>query len=123
MMKSLMQVQFALQRELFTSIRLLTGGVASVAGLSLDESEDCKVCVTESLLLLSSRGYGEARISFEKGEGLSVLLTGVGKAEKGETPSEGEEISIALLEALVDRLDMQRQNGCLAEISFGFGAK
>lgn len=121
-MTKLMSLEFPLKSEMMTTVRLVTGGVCSVAGLNLDESEDCKVCVTESLLLLARRGYTQAKVSFG-GEGrLEVVLEGAAKTFAPDERSAEEEISIALLSALVDNLQIGETGGA-QQISFAFGAQ
>lgn len=123
MMDELMTLCFPLKSEMMTTVRLVTGGLCSLAGLDLDDSEDCKVCVTESLLLLSRRGYSEAKVTFRGTGRLDIRLEGVGeRAASEERPAE-DEISAALLSALVEDLDMAREDGEINSISFGFGAK
>lgn len=118
-MEGLMTLQFPLKREIMTAVRLATGGVCSLAGLSLDGSEDCKVCVTESLLLILRRGYTDARVTFGKENGIKIVIEGSGQSEKEKQTTE-EEISIALLNALVDHLEITCEDG-VCRVSFGFG--
>lgn len=122
MMERLMTLRFPLKRELMTTVRLATGGVCSLAGLNVDESEDCKLCVTESLLLLLYAGYPAAKISFDMEDSLGVSLEGEGDAEGSVPPAEGEEISVALLQALVEGLEMTKEDGGVRRIFFRFGS-
>lgn len=117
----LFSMQFPLGRELMTTVRLVTGGICSLAGFDLDSSEDCKVCVTESLLLLLHGGCCSARVEFLRGERLRVVLTGEGGRTEREERTVEEEISAALLGALVDDLSMTRE-GSEQTIAFTFGA-
>lgn len=123
MMEPLMTLQFPLKREMMTTVRLVTGGVCSLVGLGLDDSEDCKVCVTESLLILARRGFTEAKATFLHDRRLDVRLEGVGERTAPEPRSTEEEISVALLSALVEDLAMSGTDGDVTSISFGFGAK
>ena len=41
MMEELLTLNVLLKNELMTTVRLATGGVCSLEGLSLDGSEDC----------------------------------------------------------------------------------
>lgn len=120
MMKEEMTLSFPLKSEFMTTIRLATGGVCSLAGLDLDESEDCKVCVTESLLILKRNGYRAATLTFAADAGLRVCVRGAEKSEA--TPSDEDEISYALLGALVKGLDLEKQDDCVAAIGFAFGS-
>ncbi len=118
-MQNIMTLEFPLKRDMMTTIRLVTGGICSLAGLSLDESEDCKLVVTEGLLLLLRRGYTKACLSFS-GEGkLCILARGSDYEAAAEDRAE-EEISIALLNALVKNFTMKRE-GDGDSISFSFG--
>lgn len=120
MMKALLDVKLPLRSDLFTTARLLTGGICSLVGLNVDDSEDCKVCVTESLLLLMHSGYTTARLVFEEQDGAFVSLTGEEGSGAGELAAE-EEISVALLQALVEDLQIERTEKGVSGITFGFG--
>ena len=119
-MMELLTMEFPLGREIMTSVRLATGGICALAGFGLDAAEDCKVCVTESLLLLLGGGGKNAKVTFERGKKLSVLLEAEYSGEKSGAPVE-EEISVALLKAFVEDLEIVREKEH-ARISFGFGA-
>lgn len=64
MMNEVLSLRLALSPDVMTTVRLATGGVCSLLSLSYDDGEDCKVCVTESLLLLLRGGYAHARVVF-----------------------------------------------------------
>lgn len=119
-MEELLTLKVQLKNELMTTVRLATGGVCSLAGLSLDGSEDCKVCVTESLLLLMHGGFSCATLRFCRGEGLEIEATGEGDGKRTETCVE-DEISVALLNALTEGVNLQKEGGCLRAIGFRFG--
>lgn len=118
-MRNLLSLGFELNRELMTTLRLATGGVCSLAGLDIDETEDCKVCVTESLLLLMNNGYHNARVSFAEDGGVFVRIEAVGDAEERvEATDDG--ISSALLFALAQEVNMEKEKDCLKAIGFRF---
>ncbi len=118
-MKELLSLRFPLGNEGMTTVRLATGGVCSQAGLDLDASEDCKVCVTESLLLLWHAGYGRAELVFFEENGLCARIAG---EESGEGRACAEdEISFALLGALASDVCTEKREGRLSGISFRFG--
>ena len=121
-MNGLMKLACALKNELMTTVRLATGGVCSVAGLNLDDSEDCKVCVTEALLLMKHRGFTAASIDFIGEDGLSVCIEGTEGGGEKSSPAE-DEISAALLSALAENVVMEKREGELYKISFFFGRK
>ena len=107
-----------LQKEYFTTVRLTTGGICAAMEFDVDSTEDVKVCVTESLLILKRNGYRAAEVSFSIGETLACRLTGVGeKKEKEEDFADG--ISFALLEALIGGVRFEKDGqGDVQEISF-----
>ncbi len=119
-MKELLRIGLKLEDELFTTVRLATGGVCSLAGLGLDDSEDCKVCVTEGLLLLMHAGYASAEIAVsERDGGLFFSLTG---SEEGcAASSDADEISEALLAALAEDALLTRSDGRISCVTFSFG--
>ena len=119
MMKNLLSLAFQLNHELMTTLRLATGGVCSLAGLDLDTTEDCKVCLTESLLLLMHSGYSAAHVSFQEDGGIYVYIAADGdKQETIEIPDDG--ISSALLTALANEVNMEKEGDCLKAIGFRF---
>lgn len=113
----LISLDFPLSPNIMTTVRLVTGGVCALVGFGIDEAEDCKVCVTEALLLLLHAGAKNASVSFEREERLKICLQAA--CEKRELSDENE-ISIALLNALVEDLSIKNEN-CLTSISFGMG--
>lgn len=118
-MKLLLELLMPTESGLMTTARLTTGGLCSLVGLDLDKSEDCKVCLTESLLLLSHRGFSAVRVSFFQEEGLTVRAVGEGEPSNADVCDE-DEISLALLSALCDSVSTERKGGNLLEISFRF---
>ena len=121
-MKEYLCLSLPLRREMMTTVRLATGGVCAVAGLSYDGGEDCKVCVTESLLLLKHAGFLSAHLIFTREEGIRVFAEGEEGGGEALSSME-EEISIALLQALVEDLKMERSESGVTSVSFGFGQK
>ena len=93
-------IEVPLMGEYLTTVRLTTGGICALAGFDVDETEDFKVCVTESLLILKRNGYTRAKIDFTVGETLAVRVKGASDVAV-EDDSPENEISYALLEALL----------------------
>jgi hypothetical protein len=73
--------------------------------------------VTESLLILKHNGFKKASIRFETGEALSCMIAGVGEPSEKEDTIE-DEISYALLDALLGKVDFEKENGRVLKISF-----
>ncbi len=118
-MNSILSLAIELNRDLMTTVRLTTGGVCSYAGLDIDETEDCKVCITESLLLLMHRGYPSARITFTEDAGMFVRIEAEGNTHNEREYPE-DEISCALLSALAGDVNLEKENDCLRAIGFRF---
>ena len=120
-MKDYLDLRVPLRREMMTTVRLATGGVCSAAGMSYDGGEDCKVCVTESLLLLMRRGFVSARVCFCAAEGgIQVRVTGEEGAAAVPLADE-DEIALALLNALAEDVAMDRADDTIRAIAFTFG--
>ena len=115
----LMSLEFPLNNRILTAVRLVTGGICAQLGFDIDETEDCKVCVTESLLLLSRRGGKTVRVNFEQDDSLKITFDAENEGDSPKQPSE-EEISVALLSALVNDLQI-RTDDEIMRISFGIG--
>ena len=56
-------ITLPLTGEYLTTVRLTTGGLCALVGFNVDETEDFKVCVTESLLILKRNGYETASVT------------------------------------------------------------
>ncbi len=121
-MNARMELCFPLGSEMMTTVRLTTGGMCALAGLDLDTSEDCKVCVTESLLLLLHRGFREARVVFSEENGLRVAVKGEGERKEAQESAE-DDISLALLGALAGEVAEEKREGVLVALSFRFESK
>ncbi len=103
--------------EYFTTVRLTCGGVCALAGFDMDFAEDFKVCVTESLLILKRNGFTSAEIAFAVGEALGCKI--IGKNLEGEKEDSMEdEISHALLSALLGKVEIVKENERVVRIEF-----
>ncbi len=118
-MKEIVCIRVPLGSEIMTTVRLATGGVCALLGMDIDASEDCKVCVTESLLLLLHAGYQKAELTFSEEEGLHIAIAGMGGRE-GAVCAPEDEISAALLEALAEGVSMEKEGGAFCSVSFRF---
>ena len=110
-------LRMPLNGEYMTTVRLTVGGLCALAEFDVDTAEDYKVCVTESLLILQRSGFSRASITFTVGEVLSCELKGEG--EGTPTPSAEDEISYALLSALLGKVDYKKdETGRVVSICF-----
>ena len=120
-MKEYFVLRTPLKREMMTAVRLATGGVCAVSGLDVDYTEDIKVCVTEGLLILKRNGYARARVSFffaENGK-IKCALSGLEQGGNAkEAGSADDEISFALLSALVAENNVTRNGETVTAITF-----
>ena len=104
--------------DYLTTVRLTTGGLCAMAEFDVDSTEDFKVCVTESLLILKRSGYQIANITFTIGEALGCFVEGVGAPVDAEESVE-DEISYALLNALLGKVEFGKNDGGrVASIAF-----
>ena len=111
-------MRLPLSGDFFTTVRLTTGGLCALAGFDVDGAEDYKVCVTECLLILKRNGYLTATVIFVVGEALQCHVKGEQDGGMIEDSME-EEISHALLYALVDDVDFERnEKGGVSGIRF-----
>jgi hypothetical protein len=111
-------VTLPLTGEYLTTVRLTTGGICALAGFDVDSSEDFKVCVTESLLILKRNGYLTATVDFIVEEALKCSVQGKEMGGMVEDTME-EEISHALLFALVGEVEFDRnEQGGVSGIRF-----
>lgn len=101
--------------DYFTTVRLAVGGICAMAGADLDAAEDFKVCVTEALLILKRGGSICAEISFEIDDGVKANVKCVSRGEEASSDDENE-ISLALLGALVDDATYTKDGGEICEI-------
>lgn len=110
-------IKMPLNGEYMTTVRLTVGGLCALAEFDVDSAEDYKVCVTESLLILQRSGFTHACVSFTVGETLKCSLVGEGAC--APTPSNEDEISHALLAALLGKVDYTKDEaGKVLAIAF-----
>ena len=112
-------VRLPLTGEYLTTVRLTTGGLCALAGFDVDETEDFKVCVTESLLILKRGGFLSATITFTVGETFACVAEGA-EHEGAIEDSIENEISRALLLSLVgEEVEFcKNANGVVEKIAF-----
>ncbi len=111
-------VSLPLTGEYLTTVRLTVGGLCALVGFDVDSSEDYKVCVTESLLIIKRNGYARANLLFHVGEALSCTVCGEEKTGAKEENLE-DEISRALLSALVGNVQFALdKDGNVEKIAF-----
>lgn len=110
-------ITLPLTGEYLTTVRLTTGGLCALVGFNVDETEDFKVCVTESLLILKRNGYATANIEFTVGEALGCKVIGVGaRGEKVDAFEDG--ISSALLSALIGNVEFTKEQDVVTGVVF-----
>lgn len=111
-------VTLPLTGEYLTTVRLTTGGLCALVGFDVEASEDFKVCVTESLLILKRNGYTSATIDFSVGEALGCAVRGMERGGEKEDGAE-DEISRALLFALLNEVQFDtNEKGEVSGIRF-----
>lgn len=110
-------VTLPLTGEYLTTVRLTTGGLCALVGFDVDAAEDFKVCVTEGLLILKRNGFTTAAIEFCLSEALHCSVSGI---EDGGEKEDGfeDEISRALLSALLGKVDFIKDSDRVVKIEF-----
>ncbi len=103
--------------DYFTTVRLTVGGLCALSGFDVDIAEDFKVCVTESLLILKRNGFDGAKVEFALGEALSCRIGGEGLTGEKEDGLE-DEISHALLQALLGKVEIVKEGERVVRIEF-----
>ena len=104
--------------DYLTTVRLTTGGLCALAQFDVEATEDFKVCVTESLLILKRNGYTSATIVFSVGEALGCHIVGNALEGRREDAIE-DEISRALLSALLGEVEFEtNEQGLVSGIRF-----
>ncbi|MBO5363765.1 MAG: hypothetical protein J6A46_05505 [Clostridia bacterium] len=110
-------LEMPLNGEYMTTVRLTVGGLCALAEFDVDTSEDYKVCVTESLLILQRSGFARASVCFTVGETLKCELIGLNAGNP--EPSAEDEISYALLAALIGKVDYKKdETGRVIAVAF-----
>lgn len=109
-----MCVKFHLSDSAYmTALRLVAGAVCSAHDIDVDTSEDFKVCVTESAIILKNCGFETATVTFHGGEGVCCTVEG-----GGGNPKESEnDFSLALISALVGECDIVRNGEIIERVS------
>ncbi len=103
--------------SLMTTVRLTVGGLAAAAGLDVDAGEDFKVCVTESLLIFKRNGYALANARFTLDNGIAASLTAEHPSVSREDCALEDEISYALLGALVDEASFEKNGNAVTGVT------
>jgi len=98
--------------EYFTALRLVTGAVCSAQEVDIDTLEDFKVCVTESALMLKNCGFESVTVVFGSGEGVCCDVYGEG----GTAKAGDNELSLALISALVKECDITRRGEIIERV-------
>ncbi len=110
-------IKIPLKNEYLTTVRLTIGGVCSLAEFDVEQAEDLKVCVTESLLILKRNGFTKGTVTVSLGDLLYCKVRGEERIEKAQSGAE-EDISYALLDALVGGAHYEKEDGIVCEIRF-----
>ncbi|PWM39498.1 MAG: hypothetical protein DBX46_00570 [Clostridiales bacterium] len=101
-------------------LRLFFSGMATRAGLDVDDIEDVKAAVSEAcVLLMAGAGGGELRITVESGDGLWAECAVEGYEEE-TFDADAAGMSRIILEALADEADFFDRDGKTERLSFKF---
>lgn len=99
--------------EYMTALRLSCGAVCSLRGMDVDETEDFKVCVTESAIMLKNCGFEKVTaVFYAEGDTVCSVEGEGGSAREGEN-----ELSLALISALVGECDIDRNGEVIRKVT------
>lgn len=99
--------------EYLTALRLVAGAICNVREIDLDTLEDFKVCVTESAIILKNCGFSSVEVVFGGEDELYCTLSG-----EGGTPVAGDnELSLALVSALVADCELKKQDEIIEKVT------
>lgn len=108
------KINFSLSdSEYMTAVRLVVGAICSIADEDIDITEDFKVCVTESCLILKNGGFDEVELSFSVADGVMATVSGIGGAA---LPAGDNEFSLALVSALVSSCEIEKQGDIINKV-------
>jgi hypothetical protein len=115
------KINFALADSSYlTAVRLVVGAICAQSDVDLDCTEDFKVCVTESCLILKNCGFDRAEITFKKGDGQNKSNVVAEVCGIGGTPCEGDnELSLALVSALVASCKIEKTQNVIGKVILG----
>ena len=99
--------------EFYTALRLVAGAFCTIAEKDIDAAEDFKVSVTESCLILKNCGFDGAEITLRAGEGVSASVKGL---QPGELKAGENDMSLALISALVSSCEIQKSGDAIGAI-------
>jgi hypothetical protein len=107
------KISFALKdSEYMTAVRLVAGAVCALGDVDVDCSEDFKVCVTESCIMLKNCGYDDAEVDFCLTDGVTAKVCGFG----GKPKTADNELSLALISALVSSCEIEKADGAINRV-------
>lgn len=108
------KVSFSLaDSEYLTAVRLVVGAICSSADSDLDATEDFKVCVTESCIILKNCGFERVEITFCSEDGVRAEVCGEG----GKLTEGDNDFSLALISALVSSCDIENSGEAIKRIT------
>ena len=96
-----------------TALRLVAGAVCSAHDIDVDTSEDFKVCVTESAIIMKNCGFEKAQITFPAGDSVRCVVEGQG----GSPKSSENDFSLALISALVGVCDIEKHGEIISKVT------
>lgn len=109
------EIKLPLEKRNLMPVRLFIGGLCSVCGFNLEETEDVKVAVSEALLMLLTNGYRRCKISASIDSDMQVVLSG---EEHGGNVQPCSEFALVLVRELIDHFSIESgADGVIKSIS------
>lgn len=119
-MKTRSEIRMPAEAGNILPLRLFFSGMATRAGLDVDDIEDVKAAVSEAcVLLMAGAGGGDLRITVESGDGLRAECA-IEEYEEETFDTDAVGMSRMILEALADEADFFDRDGKTERLSFKF---
>lgn len=97
----------------YTALRLVAGTVCSISDVDIDATDDFKVCITEGAIILKNNGFEKVTATFTNNGKVACTLSGEG----GTVAEADNELSIALISALIDECHIERKGEAISSIT------
>ena len=117
MKKDVVLLSVPAKPDYILAVRLLVSAVAERAEFSFNDIEDIKVASAEACTLLLAENPSQLDVEITVEDSLCVCIQAKDPSGRKKEMDETSELSQYLLEALVDKCELDNQNGTLSKIT------
>jgi len=119
MEKDIITLSLPAKAEYVLAARLTTSAISSRFGFDIDEIEDIKVAVAEACIALMNQkqSFKCINLRYEVSEELCIHVTGEGVLEVSSNGMEENDLSLYIIDSLMDFVEFHREEGMVREIS------